>query len=33
MNLNFEIASGPKVIFGRQSVLKLGEECTKLTQA
>ena len=30
MNLNFEIASGPKVIFGRQSVLKLGEECTRL---
>ena len=30
MSLNFDIASGPKVIFGRQSVLKLGEECTKL---
>tara|TARA_A100001037_G_scaffold306239_1_gene350125 strand:+ start:17938 stop:19101 length:1164 start_codon:yes stop_codon:yes gene_type:complete len=30
MNLNFEIASGTKVIFGRQSILKLGEECTKL---
>ena len=30
MTMNFEIASGPKVIFGHQSVLKLGEECTKL---
>ena len=30
MTFNFDIASGPKVIFGHQSILKLGEECTKL---